>query len=80
MRTPKYEPLTRHLQESGAPTVEMTFDEIASIVGGLPESATKFGQWWENTGHHSQAKAWLAANYKVQSVDRPNRRVRFARK
>lgn len=80
MRTLKYEPLTRHLQESGLPSLEMTFDEIASLVGGLPESAIKFGQWWENTGHHSQAKAWLAAGYKVRSVDRANRRVTFARK
>lgn len=76
----KYAPLAEHLKQSGSPMVEMSFDEIASIVGGLPESATKYGQWWENTGHHSQAKAWLEAGYKVASVDRQERRVRFARR
>lgn len=75
----KYQPLLEHLKGSDA-SVEMTFDEIASMVGGLPESATKFGQWWENTGHHSQAKAWLEAGYKVASVDRQERRVRFTRR
>jgi hypothetical protein len=80
MKSLKYQPLTRHLEESGSATVEITFDELGSLVGGLPESATKFGQWWENSGHHSQSRAWLAANYKVESVDRPNRRVKFARR
>ena len=72
----KYAPLTERLTSEEGP-VEMTFDEIASLVGGLPFSARKFAQWWENTGHHSQAKAWLAAGYRVDSVDRNDGRVTF---
>jgi hypothetical protein len=76
----KYEPLAKHLRDSGSATLELNFDQISQMVGGLPESATKFPQWWENTGHHSQSKAWLGAGYRVDGVDREARRATFRRK
>lgn len=75
----KYKPLHDHLQHAGD-TVEMTFDDVASLVGGLPESADKYRQWWENNGAHSQSRAWLEAGYKVESVDPLSRRVKFTRR
>lgn len=73
----KYAPLTRWLENVGQPLVEASFADIAELVGGLPESALKFQQWWENSGHHSQAKAWLAAGYRIEAANRETRTVRF---
>lgn len=79
-RNAKYEPLADHLRQQGSGTINMTFDEIGALVGGLPMSARKFGQWWENSGHHVQAKAWLAAGFKVESADRQAGTIRFRRR
>lgn len=75
----KYEPLAERLRQEANERVELTFEEIGSLVGGLPTSARKFSQWWENTSHHSQAKAWLAAGYRVEEADRSQGLVRFVR-
>jgi len=75
----KYRPLTDHLRVAaadGRPMVEMTFDEIAGLVGGLPPSVSQ-RHWWANTDH-PQARAWAAANYRVEQVYLDRRRVRFA--
>ncbi len=34
--TSRYLPLTDYLRESGAPVIELTFAEVANLVGGLP--------------------------------------------
>ncbi|WP_229403325.1 DUF7662 domain-containing protein [Micromonospora okii] len=76
----KYGPLTAHLAAAAGRRcnlVELTFDEIARLVGGLPPSSTQ-RQWWANTGH-PQARAWMAADYKVQQVYLDRGRVRFER-
>jgi len=73
----KYRPLTDHLRAAaagGRHLVEMTFDEIAGLVGGLPPSFTQ--RRWANTDH-PQARAWAAANYRVEQVYLDRRRVRF---
>lgn len=75
----KYLPLFKHLQGSQGP-IEMSFDDVASLVGGLPASADKYRQWWENNGAHSQSQAWLEAGYKVDSVDPAARKVRFVKR
>ncbi len=74
----KYDPLKRHLAGSSRPIIEMTFDEIASLVGGLPRSAFEYQAWWENDeGRHVQAHAWLNAGYQTGSVDLLHQRVTF---
>ena len=76
----KYDPLFEHLCRAGDGPVEMSFDEIGRLVGGLPPSAER-PEWWNNEApgtRHVQAKAWLNAGREVEKVDRPNRRVRFS--
>ncbi|MCC8960391.1 hypothetical protein H8B02_45435, partial [Bradyrhizobium sp. Pear77] len=76
----KYDPLKRWLQQQQLRQVELTFDEIADLVGGLPLSAEKRAAWWANEtdAHHSQCKAWLEAGYLVHA-DRAARKVSFSR-
>ena len=76
----KYDPLFEHLCRAGNGPVEMTFDEVAALVGGLPPSAARQA-WWgnEREGRHVQAHAWLNAGREVESVDFAARRVRFSR-
>lgn len=64
----KYDPLCEHLKSLGNSSVQMSFSEIADLVGGLPASAHTHPAWWANEmiadGHHVQAKAWLGAESK----------------
>jgi hypothetical protein len=78
-RAHKYDPLASYLHEAGQDHIEMSFEDVERLVGPLPESAAKYRQWWENGGHHSQARAWLSAGYKVDDVNQERRRVRFTR-
>jgi hypothetical protein len=75
----KYDPLTAHLRAVAARdqrSVEMTFSEIAALVGGLPKSASTTRQWWANNSQ-SQALAWRAAGFHVEQVYLDRSRVRF---
>ena len=77
----KYDPLFEHLCRAGDEPLEMTFEEISALVGGLPASATTNHKWWANEpsgAKHSQAKAWLNAGREVERVDRSAGRVRFS--
>ena len=77
----KYDPLFEHLCRAGTGAVEMTFTEIAQLVGSLPESATRYQAWWENEsegGRHVQARAWLNAGREVERVDLAAGRVWFS--
>ncbi len=77
----KYDPLFDHLCRAGDGPVEMTFEEIDRLVGGLPASATRWPAWWANEAagsRHVQARAWLEAGREVEYVDRAGRRVRFS--
>ena len=78
----KYDPLFEHLCRAGDRPVEMSFDEIGRLVGGLPASAERWQAWWSNEpegGSHVQARAWLNAGREVEEADRAGRRVRFSR-
>jgi DNA-binding XRE family transcriptional regulator len=77
----KYDPLTRHLSSAALQdrrTVEMDFDEIADLVGGLPQSVSQ-RQWWANMDH-PQAWAWRGAGFDVETVFLDRQRVRFTRR
>ena len=76
----KYDPLFRHLCAANDDAVEMTFDEIETLVGPLPRAASQ-RDWWNNDptlGHAPQIRAWLDAGRQVEHLDRTNRRVRFS--
>ena len=77
----KYDPLFEHLCRAPDAPVEMTFDEIAALVDGLPPSAARYPAWWANEAagsRHVQARAWLNAGREVERVDRAAGRVRFS--
>jgi hypothetical protein len=76
----KYEALTEALRAAfarGQDTVELGFDQVADLVGGLPRSAD-IRQWWANSSQ-SQALAWRDAGFHVEQVYLDRQRVRFAR-
>jgi hypothetical protein len=77
----KYSALRRQLEREAGPRVEMTFDEVDSIVGGLPASARRRSAWWSNEreGRHVQAHAWLDADWSVDNVNLTAERVRFTK-
>ena len=76
----KYDPLFRHLCKLPDGPAELTFDEIAELVGGLPATAERSRAWWANevSGRQLQAKAWLDAGREVTDVDVATRVVRFS--
>jgi hypothetical protein len=75
----KYDPLRDRLVGLSGP-IELTFEEVADLVGGLPRSAYRYPQWWadEQRGGHVQARARTAIGKHVASVDLAQRRVVFA--
>ncbi|HEY8373862.1 MAG TPA: hypothetical protein VIL00_14065 [Pseudonocardiaceae bacterium] len=77
----KYRPLTEllvGLARQGETVVELGFDEIAALVGGLPGSAYRLRQWWSNS-YLVQGTSWGSAGWRVTHVDFERQRVRFSR-
>jgi hypothetical protein len=77
----KYRPLTDYLRQDGRERIEMSFEDIESVMGGvhLPPSARnpRLAEWWANDSGHVQAQAWMAAGYQIEAVDISGQRVRF---
>jgi hypothetical protein len=76
----KYDPLFEHLCRADDGPLEMTFDEIDALVGGLPASASRQRPWWSNEvfGRNTHPSAWLNAGREVTAVDLNSRTVRFS--
>ena len=74
----KYDPLRDYLADRVADEVKMSFADIENLVGPLPSSARIHRAWWANDSK-SEALAWRAAGWRVQSVDQAAGRVVFAR-
>ncbi len=63
MMASRYDALTTLLGQRDDATVELSFDELDRLVGGLPTSAKRYGAWWANTrAVHPHAKFWLDAD------------------
>ena len=63
MMASRYDALTTLLGERADATIELSFDELDRLVGGLPASAKRYGAWWANTrAVHPHAKFWLDAD------------------
>jgi hypothetical protein len=78
----KYEPLRSHLSRRAGRPEMLSFEEIEEILGrALPQSAIKHRAFWanDNQDHHSHARAWMHAGYRVAYVDREQKVVRFER-
>lgn len=78
----KYSALRRQLECESGTSVEMTFDELDTMVGGLPISARRHSAWWSNEseGRHVQAHAWMGAGWRVAHVNLTAERVRFTKR
>ncbi|MDP1794368.1 MAG: hypothetical protein Q8K63_09560 [Acidimicrobiales bacterium] len=75
----KYDPLRLHLEAAPDETLAMTFDEIATLVDGLPPSAFNHREWWSNNPRTTAPRhAWLPAGRRVEHVDMTQRKVRFS--
>jgi hypothetical protein len=75
----KYSPLHDHLARCTATRVRMTFAEVEELVGRLPDSAHRHRAWWGNNGSNVEARAWLDAGWRVESVNQASGDVVFAR-
>jgi hypothetical protein len=73
----KYDPLSQHLSQATGP-VTLTFAEIDRLVGGLPDSARNYREWWANTASNTRARAWLSAGRRVETVNLTAETVRFS--
>lgn len=56
----------------------LSFEAVEKLVGDLPSSARLHREWWANSSH-TQAMAWRAAGWHVDSVHQDAGRVVFAR-
>jgi hypothetical protein len=57
----------------------MTFTAVEDLVGRLPESAYRHRAWWGNNDGTAEAKAWLDAGWRVESVNQAAGEVVFTR-
>lgn len=73
----KYGPLYDHLSGTTGTRVRMTFKEVEDLVGRLPESAYRHRAWWGNNDGNVEAKAWLDAGWRVDSVNQAAGEVVF---
>jgi 5-methylcytosine-specific restriction protein B len=77
----KYDPLAKYLGALDDDLVEMTFDQIAELVGPLPRSAYEYLGWWSNNAGlaTSPPHGWIPVGWRVLEVDQARRRVTFAK-
>jgi hypothetical protein len=75
----KYGPLREHLSGTAGSPVRMTFKAVEDLVGRLPESAYRHRAWWGNNDGTAEAKAWLDAGWRVESVNQAAGEVVFTR-
>ena len=74
----RYDALTQHLLASPEAVLRLSFDELDALVGGLPESAKKYGAWWANNRtSQAHSRAWLDAGRRA-SLDFRNRIATFS--
>jgi len=63
--------------------ITLSFQQIEAVLDfDLPTSARKHRPWWANPstpGDHPHTQAWLAAGWKVDTVDLDGKWVRFRR-
>lgn len=82
-RESRYTPLALHLQTLplNQDKEEISFEDIELLIGGrLPPYARQHRSWWANDSTaHVQSIQWLAAGWRVSSVNMSGERVVFSR-
>lgn len=78
----KYDLLGALLKDAAARgdrELQLHFDDIDELVGGLPASARKYREWWANSGQ-PQSIVWRGAGWRVAGVNQSGGNwVRFER-
>lgn len=63
----RYSALSEFLRHRDDEVVELSFEEIDELVGGLPPSARKHASWWANSTKPSgQSRFWMSVGRKAQ--------------
>lgn len=62
----RYDALTEALRDRSDELIELNFEEISSLVGGLPPSATKHAAWWSNGPSAHQGRYWTSAGRRAK--------------
>jgi hypothetical protein len=75
----KHDSLRQFLDHKGTRMLTLSFSQIADLVGGLPESAYQYREWWANQVYGVQARSWTNAGWRVDRVSLSSRRVTFTR-
>lgn len=78
----KYERLTQRLREASGNRLRLSFSHIEAMLGfALPSSARALPPWWANdeSGSHTQARAWLSVGWRTREVDIRTQQVTFER-
>ena len=74
----KYRALTERLNSTAQPQLVLSFQDIERLLGSsLPASAREHRAWWANSDSHSQARAWMAVGWQMDSVDMAGETVIF---
>lgn len=63
----KYKPLTNYLIQSGKDTIQLSFQQLEEITGGLPPSAYVYRLAWSDSSGHSLSYGWLNAGYSISA-------------
>jgi serine/threonine protein kinase len=75
-----YVELTMFLRGQRGDRVKIAFDDLEETIGrALPASARTHRPWWANDDGHTQARAWLAAGWRVHRADLALEEVEFRR-
>ena len=80
----KYDPLKTYLQTLPGTSCALTFAAVEEIIGArLPPSAGEYREWWSNEtkspNSHVQARSWMDAGWRVESVRLDVGQVRFVK-
>ena len=81
----KYTPLEQYLiaLPASQQAVRLSFEHIERMLNDkLPPSAKEYIAWWNNEaeGSHVQARSWMDAGWKTDTVNFKQKWVRFVRK
>jgi len=83
-----YSRFTAWLRGKEGRSFATTFAEVGKYVDdktgakgvGLPDSARDHREWWGNDRTHTQAQAWMAADYETRDPDITTHTVQFVYK
>lgn len=67
-------------QPPGKDAIEMSVDEIATLVDEELPANARFPSWWRNDPKRMHSRAWLTAGWEVAQMGGPRASVLFVRR